>query len=181
MPSAAEDLSLIQVKPWLSLGILEVARRGLPDSWRQIANAGIVFEPLHIQHVREARRLGLKWQNLHLPDELWPEGQEYVWRVLSGKVLNGWTTSHIPLRRVFEIDRWVVKFVCANQMLGWIARDLQVPKPILLIRHPCAVLASRISRGWTLYRTLSNKDEFLRAYPEKAHCFGSCQGRCRMI
>jgi hypothetical protein len=42
-----------------------------------------------------------------------------------------------------------VKFVDANFMLGWLAANFPIRPPVLLVRHPCAVIASQLRRGWS--------------------------------
>ena len=38
----------------------------------------------------------------------------------------------------------IIKFVRANRLLPWICQTFQLRSPILLIRHPCAVIASQL-------------------------------------
>ncbi|QLQ30567.1 MAG: hypothetical protein HZT40_01830 [Candidatus Thiothrix singaporensis] len=46
--------------------------------------------------------------------------------------------------------RMIMKCVRANRLLPWICRRFDIPAPILLIRHPCAVIASQknYNRAW---------------------------------
>ncbi len=66
-----------------------------------------------------------------------------LWRALTGK-------------------RLVVKEIRSNLMLGWLARtfDLRI---VLLVRHPCATVASQASRQWGTKR---NVVELLLQQPE---------------
>lgn len=50
------------------------------------------------------------------------------------------TVSHLPLGRAAAPRRWIVKFVDANLMLGWLATRVPVKTPVLMLRHPCAVI-----------------------------------------
>jgi len=64
-------------------------------------------------------------------------------------------------------DRFIVKFIRANLMLGWLSKNFRA-KIILLIRHPAAVVASRLhligpNRDWGTSATLElyRKNSFL--------------------
>ena len=127
----------------------------------------VLFEPLDHRLIPAARRAGLSWENFREPDESWPEGERFMREVLSGRVLTSQTTSHIPCGRAVDISRWIVKFVRANQMLGWLVEHMKIPPPVFIIRHPCAVYSSWVARGWPLvtYR-LPDSLRFFSHYPE---------------
>jgi len=69
------------------------------------------------------------------------EWEAYIDRILSGQIRNYWTdydrSSYFP-------DRFLVKEVRANMMLGFIHRKFE-PRIIHIIRHPCAVIYSRLA------------------------------------
>jgi hypothetical protein len=130
-----------------------------------VPGTGVIFEPLSIEHVREARAAGLDWQNFHLPSEDWPAGRHFFERVLAAKVLTPWTASAMNLRQAARARRWVIKMVRANQMLGWIAQNFATKPAALIIRHPCAVLASRESRGWPSPTFPPSNPGFFGAFP----------------
>jgi hypothetical protein len=129
-------------------------------------SGGILFEPFNILNVPEARKAGFTFQNYHEPEDAWPEGEAFARDVFCGRILNKWTTSQIPIGKSFDLKRWVVKLVCANQMLGWLTAKVDIRPPVLLIRHPCAVLASWKSRGWRLNDWIIPDQRFLQARPE---------------
>jgi len=115
-----------------------------------LPRSAILFEPEHMLQVPEARRAGLDWHVMKQPGDQWPEGDAYFQRVLHGRVVTPWTVSHLPLNRAFAPRRWIVKFVDANLMLGWLATRFPVRAPVLVLRHPCAVVGSQLRRGWRL-------------------------------
>ena len=51
-------------------------------------------------------------------------------------------------------------------MLPWLVSHFEIPKPLLLIRHPCAVLSSWLNRGWRLNQWIKNDPGFISTYPE---------------
>ena len=140
-----------------------------------LPSSAVLFEPLSPRNVPEAAHAGLNWQNFHLPGEVWPEGEVFLERVLKGQVLNRWTTSHLPFHRTVGVNRWIVKMVRANQMLGWITDRFAVPPPVVMIRHPCAVFASLISRGWRSPDRAPVNLGFFAAYPHYREVLTCCR------
>jgi hypothetical protein len=88
-----------------------------------------------------------------------PSWEHYVERILRGSqftrrtLFSGRRPSDRPhaLWRALTGRRLVVKEIRSNLMLGWLAStfDLRV---VLLVRHPCATVASQASRGWGTQR-----------------------------
>ena len=139
----------------------------LAEVFSTLPRTAVLFEPLDYRSIPAAKRAGLSWDNFRTPNEYWPEGQVYFENVLTGKVLTNWTTSHIPLRRALAISRWIVKFVRANLLLGWLVEHFAIRPPVLIIRHPCAVFSSWVSRGWPLVDyPLPEGLRFFRHYPQ---------------
>ncbi len=109
-----------------------------------------IFEPLH-PHLPQARRLPLP---LYLRPDQEDEGvHAFFQAVLAGRVRNWWTDYE---RQHLFAWRWVVKLIRANLMLGWLDQHFACPI-VLIVRHPCAVVNSRLSRGW-----LTPTDRLLR-------------------
>ncbi len=121
----------------------------LAELLNQIPRSAILFEPEHVQHVPQAKQAGLTWHTIKDPHEHWPEGRRFFERVLRGQLITSWTVSHVPLTRALAPRTWIVKFVDANGMLGWLAANFPIRPPVLLVRHPCAVIASHLRRGWS--------------------------------
>lgn len=112
-----------------------------------------IFEPLQPNFVREARRLA-GWEERHWtlvrseylsPTRPHPEWEEFWARVLSGKVRNYWTD---PVRTAWFPSQFLVKTIRANLMLRFLHEKFH-PKIIYVVRHPCAVIASRLRLSWT--------------------------------
>lgn len=137
----------------------------LMEVMARVPGVGVIFEPLNIDKVPSAKAAGLDWRNFHLPDEVWPSGEEFMRQVLIGKVRNPWTLSSMTLPQTIGINAWVIKMVRANQMLLWLHETFALKPSILLIRHPCAVYASRSSRGWAAPQYTPKKSAFFRTYP----------------
>lgn len=112
-----------------------------------IPGSSILFEPFQLDHVPQAREAQCTWRTYVHPEDDWTAGDDFVARVLDGRVLNRWTTQEI--RRPKPTTTWIVKAVRANRLLPWICSRFEIRPPVLLLRHPCAVVASQLERGWT--------------------------------
>jgi hypothetical protein len=114
------------------------------------ANGGTqIFEPLHTRYIERAAAVGIQ-KNMYLaPDDIWNEGKNYLTEVFSGRAINPWLASQITLRQALNTRYLVVKLVRGNLLLEWIVRNFKTRLPALVIRHPCAVIASQLSKGWT--------------------------------
>lgn len=132
-----------------------------------IPGSGVIFEPLDIRRVHQARAAGFDWNNFIAPWEETPAQLEFMRRALSGRIRTAWTTSQLPVSRAARVDRWVVKLVRGNQMLGWVVENFDIRPPVLLVRHPCAVYDSWLRRGWPLRSVPPRPDlRFFSFHPE---------------
>lgn len=139
----------------------------LAEALSTIPRSAILFEPEHMLQVPAARRAGLDWHVMKAPGDSWPEGERYFERVLRGDIVTPWTVSHLPLTRAVAPRRWIVKFVDANLMLGWLGTRFPIRPPVLVLRHPCAVVGSQLRRGWKLDHT-PRLAAFFARYPQFA-------------
>lgn len=119
----------------------------LAEMLSTIPNSCIIMEPLNLGWVPESRMVGLSWRTQIGPDQDWPEVEDYVRRALTGRILNTATLSRAHPVQILRCRHWIVKFVRANRLLGWLTRRFPTRPPVLLIRHPCAVVASQLRVG----------------------------------
>jgi len=138
-----------------------------------IPGSSILFEPLHLGHVPEARKAGFKWETIVERGSSWPEGEKFLREVFLGRVRNSWTMSHVSLKQAYRTKLWIVKFVRANMMLDWLAHTFPIRPPALIIRHPCASIASYLQKGWARPVGPPSDHEFFRIHP---HLRGVCDG-----
>jgi hypothetical protein len=146
----------------------------MAETLSSLPRSAILFEPEHMLQVPEAKAAGLDWHVMRFPGEPWPEGDRYFERVLCGRLITPWTVSHVPLSRAFAPKRWIVKFVDANLMLGWLATRFPIRPPLLVLRHPCAVVGSQLRRGWRLEHT-PRLPAFFARYPQFTDYVASLQ------
>ena len=113
-----------------------------------------IFEPFHPGKVEDFRRFGSK-QYLR-PTDGRGEFLHPARKVLGGGLRSGWTDRGGALLA----RRRLVKDIRANLLLGWLAEHFSGMPIVLLMRHPCAVVASRLALGWmdNLDETMAQQD-----------------------
>lgn len=121
----------------------------LAEVLAKVLHARIMFEPFYNRQVSV-------WQKY--PDILYKENTKRddglyadVEALLTGSVRNAWVDSDL---NVFRSRYRVVKEVRANLFLHWIVHWFPHLPVIFIIRHPCAVVASRLSKGWPAEKDL---------------------------
>jgi hypothetical protein len=112
-----------------------------------------IFEPLHPEEVAEVGAL-VRWPRYATPhirahylpaDAAEPRWEALLGRMLTGRVRSWWTD---PVRTSRRPERFLVKLIRANLMLGFLC-DRFAPDVVLVVRHPCAVVASRLRAPWS--------------------------------
>jgi hypothetical protein len=114
-----------------------------------------VFEPFHPGKVQACTRFRPR-QYLR-PNDRRKEFLEPAQRVLTGRLRDPWTDR---FHRGFLPRRRLIKDVRANLLLGWISTNFPGMPIVLLLRHPCAVVASKLALGWkdNLFETMEQED-----------------------
>ena len=113
----------------------------------QIINHGNVyrdvFEPFHPQHVRQVSG----WPAMrYLPvNQVGHEASEQVQTLLAGRVRSRWTDRY---NRKACAKARLIKAIRANLMLGHIREHTPQVKLLFAMRHPCAVVHSRVKLNW---------------------------------
>jgi hypothetical protein len=142
--------------------------------------ARLIFEPFHPGKIK-------KYQNFNYfqyvrPAAQKPELEEFCNEIFSGRIRNAWIDRQVNY--IFPRYR-IVKDIRANLLLKWITdRYPQIPV-VLLLRHPCAVVSSRLNLNWAtdtdissfllqpelIEDFLSDKLEFIKSLqtPEEKH------------
>ena len=110
----------------------------------------LIWEPLHLKHNTLFNQLGFCYRQ-HIPEStVWPEAKEAFTKVFTGINLNLWTTLYTSLHQLIKSERLLVKMCRAGLMLPWLTESFAFErKPIFMIRHPFAVVASQLRHnGW---------------------------------
>jgi hypothetical protein len=100
----------------------------------------LVFEPFHPGQIGVFRR-----KQYLRPDDRREEYLGAAKRVLTGGIRSSWTDR---FNRKFVVRRRLIKEIRANLLLGWMHENFPGMPIVLLLRHPCAVVVSRLALGW---------------------------------
>jgi hypothetical protein len=138
----------------------------LSEVLHTIPRSCILHEPINPNTVSEVNALGLGWRPYIAPEADWPEAEEFMRRVLTGQVLNSHTARRASLLEILTNEYWIIKFVRASRLLRWMTEKFPISTPILLMRHPCAVVASQMRHpAWSPTVSPAVDSRFLGAYP----------------
>jgi len=85
-----KDVILISSSPRSGSTMLSNALKAIPKSF-------VLFEPLHLRQVPEAKAAGFSWVTYLQPINKWPKGKAFLKRVFEGKVINEWTCREMRL------------------------------------------------------------------------------------
>lgn len=103
----------------------------------------IMFEPFNPRMVKAYARFHyFQYMRTDAADEALGA---YCRSVLTGAIRDPWIDREVDVLRP---RCRVIKDVRANLMLGWLHRQFPEVPMLLLVRHPCAVVASRMKLGW---------------------------------
>ncbi len=103
----------------------------------------LVFEPFHPGRVDLCENFRRK-QYLR-PDDRREEYLGPAREILAGRIRDPWTDR---FNTRFVARRRLIKDIRANLLLGWMRANFPGVPVVLLLRHPCAVAASRLALGW---------------------------------
>jgi hypothetical protein len=114
-----------------------------------------VFEPFNPARVRAFGHFRSK-QYLR-PGDVREAFLEPARLALSGDLKDPWTDR---FNTKFVARRRLIKDIRANLLLGWMRANFPGMPIVLLLRHPCAVVSSRLALGWkdNLGETMAQED-----------------------
>jgi hypothetical protein len=102
-----------------------------------------MFEPFHSKLVEDFAQFNY-FQYMR-PDQEDDALLDYVRRILTGQIRDRWIDRQVETIR----PKWrVIKDVRACLFLRWINNHFPEVPIVFIIRHPCAVVASRTNLGW---------------------------------
>jgi hypothetical protein len=103
----------------------------------------VMFEPFNTDLVPEYH--GFNYFQYMRPDEKSPELRSFTEKVLTGKIRNRWIDSQ---NECILSEFRLIKEIRANLLLKWLHNQFPTLPILFLIRHPCAVVLSRMQLGW---------------------------------
>lgn len=140
----------LQVDPTKAILIFASPRGGstwLEEMLNTVPRTATLWEPLDLQHNPVFKNVGFWWRQ-HIPEGArWPEAEKLFADLFAGRMLSPFLTQSTDPKTLEAADRLIVKFVRGNLLLPWLVERFELPKPVYLVRHPCAVVASMITHG----------------------------------
>lgn len=102
-----------------------------------------MFEPFNPDLVPEYRMF--HYFQYMRPGTENPEFRAFAYKVFTGEIRNRWIDHHNE--RIFPRFR-IIKEIRVNLALKWLHDNFPEVPIIFMIRHPCAVVSSRMALGW---------------------------------
>jgi hypothetical protein len=133
--------------PAASIVVAGSARSGttwVGDLLAEATRARVVFEPFYHELVPDFHSMGSF--PYRRPEDTDPELETFCSRMLAGSLRGAWVDREVERLRA---RRRVVKAVRGNLLLAWLARTFPEVPVVLVLRHPCAVVASRMALDWS--------------------------------
>ncbi len=135
-----------------------------------------LFEPLNPIWCPKSFEIGFRSRTYLSVDAEWPQGEDFLKKTFTGKI------ACLPIKdNVFDIiqpelsikniihflfgNKLIVKSINMNRMLPWIAKHFKLRGIFLIIRHPCATVASQLKTGLCGYRP--SMPPYFDIYPTK--------------
>lgn len=111
----------------------------------------VMFEPFHPRKVKAFSR----YQYFHYmrPHEEDEALAAYCHRIFSGDIRDRWIDNYTE---VLSPQYRIIKEIRANLMLKWIHLHFPQVRQLFIMRHPCAVVLSRMTLNWDTDRDLES-------------------------
>lgn len=125
----------------------------LAELLRELPGYKFLNEPLLLHNNEEAVRAGFHWRTHLHPSENAVQKRAFFENVLSGQVPHGplwhYVSKSLAGKLVEHIlhQKLIVKFCRLGRLLHWVDRKFDMRGTVLIIRHPCAVIASQLTHG----------------------------------
>jgi len=135
-----------------SILVAGTARSGttwLGDILASQLNGRIMFEPFHSRKVKTFSQY--HYFHYMRPDEKDEVLADFCKRIFSGDIRDKWIDNYIE---VLWPKYRVVKEIRANLLLKWIHNQFPQVPMLFIIRHPCAVVLSRMTLNWDTDRDI---------------------------
>jgi hypothetical protein len=109
-----------------------------------------VWEPLALTYGNRFRSIGFGWRQIIPETGQWPEAKRLFNSLLKGKLVAKDTVAKTSPLKWVRGERLLIKFCRGNNLLFWIQANFELKyKPVYLVRHPGAVIASQLVHpGW---------------------------------
>jgi hypothetical protein len=120
----------------------------LTEQLLSATSAALIWEPLHIKYNKFLRDQDWNWRQVITPDYYNQNTINHFDKILSGRLLNEWTLLQTTTKDCCDARHLMIKFCRGNGILPWLVEQFDFTyKPVLLLRHPMAVVASQLKHG----------------------------------
>lgn len=148
----------LPVKPDNNILIFGDPRGGstwLSELIKQIFNYPILWEPLYLRENQEFKNIGFSWRQYIPENSNWYEAKLKFTDLFCGRIQNHWLNKRNKFLKVLFARHFIIKFCRANILLPYLTKEFRLNyKPIYIIRHPFAVVASQLRYGsWQNFQT----------------------------
>ncbi len=136
-----------------------------------------LFEPLNPLYFPKSIKVGFQSRKYLPSDVNWQEGEEYLRKIFTGclqpdkswlekgdytkknfnSLIYNFLNQLKPEKLMHQLlgEKLIVKSIRLNRLLPWIAERFHLRSMIFIIRHPCAVVASRFKPGARLPKDIT--------------------------
>lgn len=143
---------LIRFKPQSNILIFADPRGGstwLTEIIKEITKLPLLWEPLHVRKMPSLQSLNFNYR--HYVDENSSESQTKLFfnKLLKGELRDSWLYSQEKNTfNLYKSNAALIKFCRGNLLIPYLTENFVFEKkPIFLIRHPFAVVASQLKQG----------------------------------
>lgn len=144
---------------------------------QELTNASLVWEPL-FKHPKykintlnpfaypERHKCDISW-NQYIPyDASWNEAHDFFEKLFSKEILNLKLLRFNDFSSIKQSNFFLYKFCFGNNLLPWLVENFEI-QPTLVVRHPCAVVASQLNYGaWDWHKNNLKFDYNMTTFPE---------------
>ena len=135
-----------------------------------------LWEPLRMSKYPYMRSLTSSFRPYLSPSEQYPGYRQFFSDLLAGRnarfdTIHSWNIREFK-NYLSKKPRLLIKFVRANRLLPWLIEHFPFLQVLLIVRHPCAVVASQLNHPSWNYTRIQNDSrypvvsrEFLRELP----------------
>jgi len=159
----------IQIKDTILLvGSPRSGTTWLMEIFESIPEYTNLFEPFNPIFFPDISRFGFSHKPYVPVNASWPDCENYLKRVLTGKIYTLLPQYKLNLGTIVHRltnKKLIVKAINLNRLLPWIVNKFQIRNSYFIIRHPCAVIASQLKTGFCGYHSIY--PPYINMFPTK--------------
>lgn len=127
----------------------------------------VIWEPLQGGN-RASHKLNLS-KRPYIAHNASPNVYHFFNSLLTGQQMNGYLLrlqkNPKNIYSLLSNSQLIIKFIQGNGLLGYLHRTFNIPKPLVIIRHPCAVVSSQM-KMWPSENHPYIDPALIHIYPE---------------